>query len=107
MQTCVTQSSAAACASCCETQQGAKDYAVAGFATCACGPSGACHSECASSVVCGGAGPETSACAQCLVVALLDGGSCAGSQAFQSACIQNNYPCQEFAECMVTCSAKP
>jgi hypothetical protein len=104
MQTCATQSSAAACASCCETQQGAKDYAAAMYASCACGPSGACHSVCASSVLCGGAGPETSACAQCIVGTLTGGGSCIGSPAFQSSCLQMNPACQEFSECMVTCS---
>ncbi len=104
-QTCGLKSTAAECATCCETYYDGKSYAGL-FEACACGEGGPCASACGTSLLCGGTGPETSACANCLAQTLLDGGACVASPKFQKECIggaDGGVFCKKMAQCLATC----
>jgi hypothetical protein len=106
-QHCAFKPTAAACATCCETLAYAGSDYASHFTSCACGANGPCTMECASSPLCGGAGPETDACATCLAKSLREGGACVKSAAFQDACIQHPKDggayCKNMAQCLATC----
>lgn len=103
---CAFQPTASACATCCETRYAGADYAPI-YTACACGTAGPCATACSASVLCGGAGPESDGCVACLKTALIDGGACVGSAAFQDACVHetDGVFCKKTAQCLVGCPA--
>lgn len=105
--TCAFEGGAAACANCCEAGYDFSDR-VSVFEACACGTGGPCQSACSTSVLCGGAGPETAACTNCMNTALTDGGACVASAAFEAACINagGSNSCRTFAQCLVGCPSQ-
>lgn len=99
---CQLKPTMAECASCCVTRFAGDTYAPL-FSACACGAGGPCEVECATSKLCGGAGPETGACAECLETTLTNDGPCVASAAFQAACIEGEYFCKQTAQCLLGC----
>lgn len=98
--------SAVECATCCASYWGATDYGYDEvFSACACDDGGACETVCATSVLCGAEGEESEACTACPIEALLPGGACVTSSAFQRDCIhdQDRPFCVKLAQCLVTC----
>jgi hypothetical protein len=101
---CAFKPSALECAKCCEEAGGGPEDYAPEFEACACGSLGPCAASCATSPLCGGAGPETADCVKCIAGTLRDGGACVASARFQASCIQSDTTrCGGTARCLASC----